>query len=426
MTLKIAVIGGGSTYTPELVAGMLEREAQLAVGELVLFDIDPVRLNLVGGFAKRMVDRAGWGGRLTMTTSRSAALEGADFVLVQLRVGGQAARLIDETLPPSFGLIGQETTGAGGFAKALRTVPVVLDIAEETALRGSPGVWLIDFTNPVGIVTQALLDAGHRAIGLCNVAITLQRRLATRLGVAPHRVRLEHLGLNHLSWVRAVEVDGVDRLPQLLETAIDELSDESGLPTELLRTLSAVPSSYLRYYYSTAEVLAHQVAGGRSRAAEVQDIETRLLDIYQNPSVAEKPALLADRGGAFYSEAAVQLISSLYDDTGDVQVVDVLNGGSMPDLPDDAVVELPARITRDGAQPLSQAPLAPELRGLVQHVKAYERLAVEAALTGDRQVALRALLANPLVGEYSIAADVLAALLDANRAYLPRFFPGDP
>lgn len=422
MGVKIAVVGGGSTYTPELVEGFASRHDRLPVDELVLLDIDPERLGIVAGLAGRMLERAGWGGRLTATGDRDAALEAADFVVIQLRVGGQAARLVDETLPPRFGCIGQETTGPGGFAKALRTVPVVLELAEAAGRLAAPGAWLVDFTNPVGIVTQALLDAGHRALGLCNVAITLQRRLAARLGVAPERVELEHVGLNHLSWERGVRVDGVDRLPELLERDLDWLAAELSLPAELIRTLAALPSYYLRYYYLTDAVLEEERTRP-SRAEEVMGIERRLLELYRDPTLAEKPKLLDRRGGAFYSEAAAQLIASLYAGTGDVQVVDTRNDGTLPDLPAGAVVEVPARIDCDGAHPLPRAPLAPELRGLVQAVKAYEELAVEAALTGDRGVALRALLANPLVGRYRVAAPLLEALLEANRAHLPRFWP---
>ena len=417
MGLKVAVVGGGSTYTPELVDGLLTRTASLPVDELVLLDIDPERLGVVGGLARRMAERAGWGGHLATTLSSDAALEGADFVLVQLRVGGQAARFVDETLPPRFGTIGQETTGAGGFAKALRTVPVVMGIAEQTARLGAPGAWLIDFTNPVGIVTQALLDAGHRAIGLCNVAIHTQRRLAARFAVPPEQVRLEHVGLNHLSWVRAVWVAGVDRLPELLDTGIDDLVDLSGgIPAGLLRALGALPSSYLRYYYCADEVLAEQRAGGHVRAAEVMDIERRLLSSYRDPALTEKPPLLAERGGAFYSDAAVALMASLHAGSGDVQVVDTRNEGAIAELPDDAVVGVPARIDRDGPHPLPQAPLAPELLALIEHVKGYERLAVEAATSGDRRVALRALVAQPLVGRYPMAERLLDALLDAGQS----------
>jgi 6-phospho-beta-glucosidase len=423
MGLKVAVIGGGSTYTPELVQGFAARSERLPMDDLVLLDPDAERLEVVGGLARRMLDRAGFEGRLSLTGRREEALEGADFVIVQLRVGGQAQRVVDERLPLEFGCIGQETTGPGGFAKALRTVPVVLELAEETARRGAPGAWLVDFTNPVGIVTQALLDEGHRAIGLCNVAIGMQRRFAAHLGVEPDRVELEHVGLNHLSWLRGLRVDGVDRLPELLEGDAETLAEEVELPVELVRQLRAVPSYYLRYYYLTHEVLDAQ-RRGPSRAEQVMEIERELLELYRDPTLDTKPELLEHRGGAFYSEAAAQLVASLHAGTGDVQVVDVRNQGALPDLPDDAVVEIPARIDRDGAHPLPLGPLPPVLLGLVQQMKAYERLTVAAATGGDRGLALEALLVNPLVRDYQVAAPLLDALLAKSRDHLPRFFPG--
>jgi 6-phospho-beta-glucosidase len=420
--VKIAVVGGGSTYTPELIEGITVRGDRLPVDELVLLDPDPERAEVVGGLARRMLDRLEWRGRLIITPNTDGALDGADFVVVQLRVGGQAARFVDETLPLRFGTIGQETTGAGGFAKALRTVPVVLDIAERAAKRAAPGHWIVDFTNPVGIVSQALLDDGHRAIGLCNVAIGFQRRFAERFGVAPERVELEHVGLNHLTWERAIRIDGVDRLPELLETEGQQIADDVGMPLELILGLRAIPSYYLRYYYLFDSVLADQRSEGHeTRAEEVIEIETRLLEMYRDPHLTEKPALLADRGGAFYSEAAAALIASLHDGTGDVQIVNVRNGGCLPDLSPDAVVEIPARVDRDGAHPLPLAPLDPLMRGLVQQMKAYEELAVAAARSGDRAVALKALLANPLVRNWEVARPLLDALLEANRAHLPRF-----
>jgi 6-phospho-beta-glucosidase len=419
MGTRITVVGAGSTYTPELVEGFARRSERLPIDELVLLDIDAERLEVVGGLARRMLDRLGWSGRVTLTDDRDAALDGADFVLLQLRVGGQAARLVDETLPLRFGVIGQETTGAGGFAKALRTVPRVLELAELTARRANKDAWIVDFTNPVGIVTQALIDDGHRALGLCNVAITLQRRLAKRFNVSPDRVQLEHVGLNHLSWERAVRVDGEDRLPDLLDEDASELAEELRLPAEMIRWMRAIPSYYIRYYYLTRTVLAEQ-QNGHTRAQDVMDIEARLLEMYRDPSLAEKPDLLDHRGGAFYSEAAAQLIASLHDGAGDVQVVDVRNDGAIPDLPDAAVVEIPAVIDRDGAHPLALAPLAPEQRALVQAVKAYEELTVEAAKTGDREVAIRALAANPLVGA-EIASPLLDAILEADAQHLDRF-----
>jgi len=423
--LKIAIVGGGSTYTPELVEGFAARADILAVDELVLLDVDPERLQVVGGLAARILRRRGWTGHLTLTEDRDRALDGAGFIVVQLRIGGQAARLVDETLPLRFGCVGQETTGAGGFAKALRTVPVVLELAEEVARRSAPGAWLIDFTNPVGIVTQALLDEGHRAVGLCNVAIGFQRRFARLLGVGPDRVELEHVGLNHLSWELAVRVDGVDRMAELLDRHLGAIAAEIGLPGDLILALGAIPSYYLRYYY-LADVVVAEERAGPSRAEEVIAIERELLDLYRDPALEGTPALLEQRGGAFYSEAAAQLIASLYAGAGDIQVVDVRNAGAIPDLPDDAVVEVPARIDRDGARPIRLAPLAPDMLGLIQQAKAYERLAARAALSGDRVVALRALLANPLVGRYSVAAPLLDALLEAGRDHLPRFFPEHP
>ncbi|MFI5225962.1 MAG: 6-phospho-beta-glucosidase [Candidatus Limnocylindrales bacterium] len=422
--MKIAVVGGGSTYTPELIDGLATREARLPVDELALFDIEPERLGIVGDFARRMLDRRGWRGRLVATTDRDAALDGADFVVIQLRVGGQAARLRDETIPPRFGCVGQETTGPGGFTKALRTVPVVLELAEAAADRAAKGAWLVDFSNPVGIVTQALLDEGHRAIGLCNVAIGFQRRFAERFGVDASRIELEHVGLNHLSWLRAIRVDGVDRLPELFASEAEDLAAEVGLPVDLVRALGALPSYYLRYYYLSSEIVAEQ-RGGHTRAEEVMAIEKDLLELYRDPTLDEKPALLERRGGAFYSEAAAQLMASLHAGTGDIQIVDVRNDGALADLPASAVVEIPARIDRDGAHPVELAPLAPSIRGLVQQVKAFEELTIAAARDGDRARALTALLANPLVRDLRTAEPLLAELLAANRAELPRFFP-DP
>jgi len=424
--VKIAVVGGGSTYTPELIEGFARRSGVLAVDELVLHDIATERLDVVGGLARRILAKQGFPGRLTTTTSLESAVDGAAAVLVQLRVGGQQARLVDETLPGRFGLIGQETTGPGGFAKALRTVPVVLGIAETVAKLAQPGAWIVDFTNPVGIVTRALLDAGHRAIGLCNSAIGFQRGLAGILGVAPDRVRLGHAGLNHLTWVREVLVDGVDRLPELLASdAVAPLTEDTGLPAELLRTLGAIPSYYLHYFYCTDEAIRAQSAGPQ-RAEEVLEIERTLLDMYADPALDHKPDLLEKRGGAYYSEAAAALVTSLF--TGDAahHYVDVRNQGTIAGLPDDAVVEVPALVDTDGPHPVPVPPLAPEMLGLVQAVTAYEVLTVEAARTGNRNTALRALVANPLVRQWDVAVPLLDALLEANRRYLPRFFDGRP
>ena len=396
--MKIAVVGAGSTYTPELVSGISRERERLPVRELVLHDIDRERREIVGAMAARMLEKQGYGGGLTVTDDLDRAVEGADFVLVQIRVGGQEARLGDETAPLRCGCIGQETTGAGGFAKALRTVPVVLGIAERVRALAAPDAWIVDFTNPVGIVTRSLLDAGHRAVGLCNVAIGFQRRFAGWLGVEPARVLVDHVGLNHLTWVRAVRVDGRDVLPDLLAEHGGEIAQDLELPQRLLAELGAIPSPYLRYFYRHDEVLEEQRTG-IPRAATVAEIERELLELYRDAELAEKPALLEQRGGAFYSEAATALIASLAGDTGDVQVVDVRSGGAVPGLAPDDVVELPGRVGADGAVPLPQTPLAPELLGLVQHVAAYERLTAEAAVSRDPVTARKALLAHPLIGQ---------------------------
>jgi 6-phospho-beta-glucosidase len=411
--MKLAVIGAGSTYTPELVSGLSREQERLGVDELALHDIDAERLEVVGGMAARMLDGQGFDGSLVLTGDLDRALDGADFVLVQIRVGGQAARLSDETIPLACGCIGQETTGAGGFAKALRTVPVVLEIAERARERAADGAWIVDFTNPVGIVTRSLLDTGHRAVGLCNVAIGFQRAFARLLGVEPERVVVDQVGLNHLTWVRAAWVDGRDALPELLAEHGDELSGMAGdLPRRLLDELGAVPSYYLRYFYAHDAVL-EELRSEAPRAQVVAEIETELLELYRDPQVTEKPAILERRGGAYYSEAAIGLVRSLAGDLGDVHVVDMRNGETLTGLAEDDVVEVPARITASGAAPLPQPPLAPELLGLVQHVASYERLAARAAVTGDPLVARKALLAHPLIGQDELAGDLLERLLAA-------------
>jgi 6-phospho-beta-glucosidase len=404
--VKIAVIGGASTYTPELVSGL----TRLEVDEFVLQDIDPERRDVVGGMAARMLDRQGYRGRLEITDDLDRAVEDASFVLIQIRVGGQQARLHDETAPLECGCIGQETTGAGGFAKAMRTVPVVLGIADRVRELAAPDAWIVDFTNPVGIVTRSLLDAGHRAVGLCNVAIGFQRSFAELLGVEPARVVVDQVGLNHLTWVRGILVDGRDALPGLLAEHGDSIAEQLELPRRLLDELGAIPSYYLRYFYAHDAVLREQL-DGVPRAQVVSDIERRLLDLYRDPSLVERPALLMQRGGAYYSEAALGLIGSLTAGDDAVHEVDVRNDGTLAGLAADDVVEVPARVGLDGPQPLPQKPLAPELLGLVQHVAAYERLTAHAAVTRDPVDARKALLTHPLIGQLELVDDLLDRLL---------------
>ncbi|WP_432185270.1 6-phospho-beta-glucosidase [Streptomyces tendae] len=418
--MKLTVVGGGSTYTPELIDGFARLRDTLPVEELVLVDPAADRLELVGGLARRIFAKQGHGGHVVTTSDLDAAVDGADAVLLQLRVGGQAARQRDETWPLECGCVGQETTGAGGLAKALRTVPVVLDIAERVR-RANPDAWIIDFTNPVGIVTRALLRAGHRAVGLCNVAIGLQRKFAGLLGVAPADVHLDHVGLNHLTWETGVRLggpEGEDVLPRLLAEHGDTVAADLRLPRPLLDRLGVVPSYYLRYYYAHDEVV-DELRTKPSRAAEVAEMERQLLEMYGDPALDEKPELLAKRGGAYYSEAAVDLAAALLGGTGSpYQVVNTYNRGTLPFLPDDAVIEVPAAVGGKGASPLPVADVDPLYAGLMANVTAYEDLALDAALRGGRDRVFRALLAHPLVGQYAYAEQLTDRLIAHNREHL--------
>ncbi|MBN1964762.1 MAG: 6-phospho-beta-glucosidase [Anaerolineae bacterium] len=415
--LKIAVIGGGSTYTPELVDGFIRYHDELPVESVYLQDIDRGRLDIVGGLSKRMLDRVGI--PIYATTDRAEALDGADFVITQLRVGGMAARALDERIPLKFGVIGQETTGPGGFAKALRTVPVMLEIARDIE-RLAPQAWLINFTNPSGLITEALLRHSQvRAIGLCNVPINMQRQAAQVLGVAPERIELDYVGLNHLSWARHVWLDGEDVTARLLESGGAWGDDQFAL--SWLKELGMIPNYYLRYYVHRDRVLAEEQSATQTRAEYLQQVEADLLKMYTDPALDEKPALLNERGGAFYSTAAVELIRAIAQDRREVHIVNVRNGEALPDLPPECAVEVPAVIGKSGAHPLTAGRLPATLRGLVAAVKAYEELTIEAAVTGDEGTAQLALLAHPLVPSWDVAVALWQALKTAHRAYLPQF-----
>ncbi|HEV2784355.1 MAG TPA: 6-phospho-beta-glucosidase [Actinophytocola sp.] len=419
--MKVAVVGGGSTYTPELIDGFARLRGQLGaagtVDELVLIDPATDRLDVIGPFGRRIFARYGHPGTLTWTADLDAGVSGADVVLIQLRVGGQRARISDETFPGKVDSVGQETVGAGGLAKALRTVPVVLDVARRARARAADGAWIIAFTNPVGIVTRALLDDGHRAVGLCNVAIGLQRRFAALLDVPPDSVLLDHVGLNHLTWERAAVVDGVDRLPELLAEHGKQLAEQVQIPQGILELTGTVPSYYLRYFYCHDEVVAEQ-RRTPTRGARVADIERELLAMYADPTLDTKPALLSERGGAFYSEAAVGLLASLRGDDGGVHAANVRNDGTFATLPDDAVIEVSCAVGANGALPLPTSPLAPDIAGLVAHHSGYEELAFDAARRGGRDRVFHALLAHPLIGQADLADRLTDQLLAANAAYL--------
>ncbi|MPY59973.1 6-phospho-beta-glucosidase [Streptomyces spongiae] len=418
--MKLTVVGGGSTYTPELIDGFARLRDTLPIEELVLVDPAADRLELVGGLARRIFARQGHDGRIVTTSDLDKGVDGADAVLLQLRVGGQAARQQDETWPLECGCVGQETTGAGGLAKALRTVPVVLDVAERVR-RTNPDAWIIDFTNPVGIVTRALLQAGHKAVGLCNVAIGFQRKFAGLLGVAPAEVHLDHVGLNHLTWETGVRLggpEGEDILPKLLAEHGDAVAADLRLPRPVIDRLGVVPSYYLRYYYAHDEVV-RELRTKPSRAAEVAEMERRLLEMYADPALDEKPELLAKRGGAYYSEAAVDLAAALLGSSGSpFQVVNTYNRGTLPFLPDDAVIEVQAAVGPRGTSPLPVAPVDPLYAGLMANVTAYEDLALEAALRGGRERVFRALLAHPLIGQYAYAETLTDQLIAHNREHL--------
>lgn len=415
--MKLTIIGGGSTYTPEIVDGLIRLRDRLEVTELALQDVSDDRLGVLAGMSRRMLSAGGHPATVTTHTDVGPAAEGADVVLVQLRVGGQAARLQDETLPLGCDCVGQETTGAGGLAKALRTVPVMLDVAERVRAV-NPTAWLIDFTNPVGIVTRALLEAGHqRVVGLCSAAAVFQRHFAKVLDVAPDRIALDHVGLNHLTWERRVLLDGTDVLPRLLAEHGDRVAPATGLPADLVRRLGTVPSYYLHYYYSHDEVVARQKKEG-VRALVVMEIEQELLTRYADERVDTKPGLLTRRGGAFYADAALDLMASLRHGDHRTHVVNLRNGGTLPFLPADAVVEVPAKVTGDGVVAEPVEPLEPLIAGLVAHVTAYEHLALDAAVHGGRDRVFRALLAHPLIGRHDVADHLTDLIVAANRDHL--------
>ncbi|HEX6508965.1 MAG TPA: 6-phospho-beta-glucosidase [Chloroflexota bacterium] len=419
---KICVIGAGSTYTPELIEGLIDRADVLPIRELALADIDAERLDILSEMARRMFQAAGQDVTVTAAHDRRRAIDGADFVLNQIRVGGQAARIRDEKTGRRHDVIGQETTGPGGFAKALRTIPVALAIASDIRELSS-SAWMINFTNPAGMVTESLLRfGGVNVMGLCNSPFGMQAEIARSLEVEPDRVRIDCVGLNHLSWIRRIFLDGRD----VTDTVIDDLvgaaeANHSGFDPELIAILRMIPSSYLRYFYHQQAVLAEQRKGGKTRGEEVWEIEQQLLEMYRDPELCCKPPLLAKRGGAHYSTLAVSLVEAIATDRGEVQIVDCRNNGALADLPAEVAVEMPAVIDRQGAHAITAGHLPFSIRGLVQHVKAYEELTIEAAISGDERSALLALLANPLVPSFETARALWHDIRQENAEYLPQF-----
>jgi 6-phospho-beta-glucosidase len=421
--MKVAVIGGGSTYTPELVSGFISGARELELQEVWLMDIDRARLEVVGGYAHRMVEAAGWPFALHLTTSRHDALRDAGFVETQIRVGGMRARLGDEELGARWGLVGQETTGVGGMAKALRTVPVILSVADDMR-ELCPDAWLINFANPSGLVTEALQRYAPevRTVGLCNGPIGTQMRIARQHSVEPYEVRLDYLGLNHLSWIRGATVQGENVWPDTFDAYLTELdaAREPSCPAWLARALGAMPSSYLRYYYRTSAVVEAQ-ATHQPRAARVMEIEQQLLMRYADPGLTSLPPELMERGGAYYSTAAVNLMRALRRPTSEVHIVNTRVRDAVPGWPADWVGELPCRVSAAGVHPLPARPLPPLAEGLVRAVKAYELLVADAAVSGSRDTALEALVAHPLGPGADRAPAFWEDLLLTHAQYLPAF-----
>ncbi len=428
--MKVAVFGGGSSYTPELIKGFLERIDSFPLTELWLMDILPERLEIVGGFAQRIVKAHGSPFTVHLTNNQQQAIAGADYVTTQLRVGWMNARREDEYLGLRHGLIGQETTGVGGMAKALRTIPVILSIANDIK-RLAPGALLVNFTNPAGLVTQALSQYAPEvpAVGVCNSPITTKmgilKELKERhgLNVAPERAELDTLGLNHLTWYRGLKIDGEEVWPQYLEAYVAHLKQSSDPDWDpaLIESLRMLPNYYLHYFYHTEKKLAQQEDWPPSRAEEVMEIEKGLLAQYADVNLTEPPADLMKRGGAYYSTVATQLLNAHYNDLSETHVVNLRHGGAVPGWPEEWVLEMPATVSKSGITPNPAEPLPLACFGLVAQVKAYEMLTVEAAVHGDRNAAYQALLANPLGPSADKVEAVLDDLLKTHKAYLPQF-----
>ncbi|WP_232697144.1 6-phospho-beta-glucosidase [Brevibacillus daliensis] len=435
--LKIVTIGGGSSYTPELVEGFIKRYDQLPISELWLVDIPEgeEKLNIVGTLAKRMVENAGVPMKIHLTLDRREALKDADFVTTQLRVGMLKARGLDESIPLKHGCIGQETNGAGGLFKALRTIPVILDICKDME-ELCPDAWLINFANPAGMVTEAVIRHSNikRVVGLCNVPVGMQKAAAKMLGVDDSkRVHIDFAGLNHMVFGLQVYLDGevvTDKIIEILTS--DEESGPSdrnivnmGWEKDFIKALGILPCPYHQYYYQTEKMLNHELEAASkegTRAQVVQKVEAELFELYKDPELAIKPPQLEKRGGAYYSDAACNLIYSIYNDVRDIQPVNVRNNGAITGIPHDSAVEVNCVITKDGPLPITVGELPVAVNGLVQQIKSFERVTIEAAVSGDYHKALLAMTINPLIPSDEKAKVILDEMMEAHKAYLPQFF----
>ena len=420
--LKAAVIGAASTYTPELIEGFIEKRESLNFQNIALMDIDENKLDIVGSLAGRMLKSKGFIGEFRLTGNLDEAIKDADYIFAQIRVGGMAARIRDEKIPVKYGLLGQETTGAGGFINALRTVPVMLDISRRIE-KLAPNAWLINFSNPSGIVAEALLNYSNiKMIGLCNCFINMHASIKKNIGT--DNFDYEYIGLNHLSWIISVLVNGKNILGDIKGMASMKNIPDLDYEDELLSAMDAIPSSYLSYFYLRDEQLKKCLEVEKTRAEQVLELEKSLLEKYKNPDLSEKPAELSERGGALYSTAAISLADAIENDKNEYHVVGVKNNGSLPFLEDDDVIEAKCLVSRNGAKPLPvKTPVNEYMKALIQSVKAYERLTVKAAINGSRKDALSALMVHPLIGDYNKAKAVLDELLTANKEFVsPAFF----
>lgn len=422
--LKVAVIGSGSTYTPELIDGFIRRRDTLTVRQFVFMDIDERKRSIVGGLCIRMLKEEGMDCDAVLTDDLDEALEDADYVITQIRVGKLPARILDEKIPVKYGLLGQETTGIGGFMKAQRTIPVMCHIADRLK-ELSPDAYLINFTNPSGIITEAVQKHGFdRIIGLCNVPINMAA--SVREQIPGGELSMDYVGLNHLSWIYHIEQDGVDITEKAVREGVKSERMSNIPPSELDKDITqiagAVYSPYLEYYYDRSGKLKHNAESERCRGEECMEIEEQLLKLYSEEALVRKPALLDKRGGHRYSEVAVNLIHDLHNNTGNINIVNVRNGNTIDFLEPDDVIEVPCRIDREGAHPIAGKKIDnSHIRTMMLVVKEYERQAVEAGLTGDRTAAMRALMIHPLLGDFTASKRCLEEMLEANRAYLPQY-----
>lgn len=430
--IKIVTIGGGSSYTPELVEGFIKRHKELPVKELWLVDIEEGKhkLEIVGNLAKRMVKKAGVDMEVNLTLDRREALKDADFVTTQLRVGLLDARIKDERIPLSHGVIGQETNGAGGLFKALRTVPVVLDIIKDIE-ELCPNAWLVNFTNPTGVISEAVFKYTNfrRYIGLCNVPIGVKNGMADILEVEKDRVEMDFAGLNHMVYTLNVRLDGKDITKEAIEKFVTSsltMQNIKDIPlnADFVRALGVIPCPYHKYYYKHKEMLEEELEGfkdGKTRGETVKALEDDLFELYKDENLAVKPPQLEKRGGAYYSDAACNLINSIYNDKKDIQVVNTLNNGAIRDFREDSAAEMSCVITKEGPKPLSVGYLPVAVSGLVTEIKAFEILAAKAAVEGDYNAALQALCINPLIPSDDLAKTILDEMMEAHKEYLPQF-----